>query len=413
MSDTKFGAVLMQKFEEYARHSDDPDNLTRLYLSPAHKRAAEDLAQWMEQAGMSVHMDALATLVGRYEASEPGAPAVLIGSHIDTVRNGGRYDGTLGVFAAVAAVEELHRCNERFPFAIEVVAFGDEEGVRFPVTLCGSKALAGTLEAHTLDMVDSDGISLSDALRNFGCEPDELAEAGRSSDDVLAFVEAHIEQGPVLEQRDQPLGVVTAISAAKRFRVMVTGSSEHAGTVPMAMRQDSLAAAAEMVLAVEKLAKDVEHVVATVGFIEARPGAVNVIPGTTMFTVDLRSSEDSICEERSAQLQAALMEIANRRGVELAIEMTHAMPAAECAPKIQQKLSRAIEALDCTPVALPSGAGHDAMAMASLCDTGMVFVRCKDGLSHHPDESITEFDADACVRALLNFVRTFDVAAGK
>ena len=408
MSDAQFGAGLMHRFAEFAQYTDEPNELTRLYLSAAHKRAAEAVTAWMREAGMTVRMDALATIIGRYEATRKGAPAVLIGSHIDTVRNGGRYDGTLGVFAAIAAVEELHRRNERFPFAIEVIAFGDEEGVRFPITLCGSKALAGALDATALDMTDSDGISLRKALREFGCDPDQLEDARRTPASTLAFIEAHIEQGPVLEQAGQPLGVVTAISAAKRFRVTVTGSSEHAGTVPMTMRRDSLAASAEMVLAVEDLAKGADNVVATVGSIEAEPGAVNVIAGTTRFSVDLRSSEDAICDMRAQMLAAAFNEIAGRRGVSVTIEATHTMPAAECATTIRHNLSRAIGSLGFDPIAMASGAGHDAMAMVPLCDTGMIFVRCKDGLSHHPDESISEADADACVRALLCFVRGFE-----
>lgn len=413
MPDADFGAPLMQRFADFAQYTDVPGELTRLYLSPAHKRAADALAEWMQAAGMRVRMDALATVIGRYEATVPDAPALLIGSHIDTVRNGGRYDGTLGVFAAVAAVEELRRLGERFPFAIEVVAFGDEEGVRFPVTLCGSKALAGTLDATTLDVADADGISLRQALRDFGCDPDRIDDARRSPDATLAFIEAHIEQGPVLEQADQPLGVVTAISAAKRFRITVTGAAEHAGTVPMSMRRDSLAASAEMVLAVEDLARRADNVVATVGFIEAEPGAVNVIPGATRFSVDLRSSADAVCTERAEVLEATFNDIATRRGVSVTIETTHAMPAAACAESIRRDLAHAIQSLGHDSIALPSGAGHDAMAMVPLCDTGMLFLRCKDGLSHHPDESITAADADACVRALLNFIRGFDPAPAR
>ncbi len=365
----------MQRFDQFAQYSDDPSNLTRLYLSPAHKRASQDLSAWMSEAGMIVHTDPLATIIGRYEATTAGAPALLIGSHIDTVSNGGRYDGTLGVFAAVAAVEELHRLGERFPFAIEVVAFGDEEGVRFPVTLCGSKALAGTLDPMILNMTDADGITLRKALTEFGCNPDQIEEARRAPAATLAFIEAHIEQGPVLEQAGQPLGVVTAINAAKRFRVSVVGSAGHAGTVPMHMRQDSLAASAEMVLAIEDLAKSADHVVATVGYIEASPGAVNVIPGTTNFSLDLRSSEDAVCNTCAKKLDEAFRHIADRRGVSVTIEATHTMPAAVCAPNITKALSNALEMSNYQPIALPSGAGHDAMAMATLCDTGMLFVR--------------------------------------
>ncbi|MGI9523634.1 MAG: allantoate amidohydrolase [Hyphomicrobiaceae bacterium] len=410
MADTRFGPQLMRRFSQFARHSDEPEQLTRVYLSPAHKRACEELEGWLQQAGMTTRCDALATLIGRYEGTELAAPALLIGSHIDTVRNAGKFDGTLGVLAALAAVEELHRLNERFAFAIEIVAFGDEEGVRFPITLSGSRALAGTLGRHAFNVKDAAGISLGDALREFGCDPEQLLEARRSPVDTVAFIEAHIEQGPVLEQNDQPLGVVTAISAAKRFSVTVTGSSGHAGTVPMDMRSDSLAASAEMVLEIEALAKRADQVVATVGFIEAKPGSVNVIPGTTSFTIDLRSATNSECKEQADRIEEKLTEIARRRGVSVSVQPTHAMEAVECALNVRNELSRAIETLGYQPIALPSGAGHDAMAMATLCDTGMLFVRCKGGLSHHPGESIAEADADACVRALLAFIRSFEPA---
>ena len=324
------------------------------------------------------------------------------------MRNAGWYDGTLGVLAAVVAIEELNRTGERRPFTVEVVAFGDEEGVRFPVTLCGSKALAGTLDPGVLDAIDSDGITLREALIAFGCDPGSIENARQAPETVLAFLEAHIEQGPVLEATGQPLGVVTAINGARRFRVCVTGAAGHAGTVPMHLRRDSLAAAAEMVLAVEELVKASGQAVATVGSLDVQPGAVNVIAGTTIFSVDLRSPSNDVCDTLARDLASALTEIAGRRGVHVAVEETHAMPSVACSEYVIGALEQAIEMTGSTPVKLPSGAGHDAMAMASLCDTGMLFVRCRGGLSHHPDEAISEQDANSCVEALLNFIRTYE-----
>ncbi|MGI9411045.1 MAG: allantoate amidohydrolase, partial [Hyphomicrobiaceae bacterium] len=406
--DTRLGARLMRMLDDFARLSDEPDRLTRLYLSPAHKRACDQLITLMHQAGMTVRSDPLATVIGRYEGSTSGAPALLIGSHIDTVRNAGRYDGTLGVLAAVVAIEELNRTGERRPFAVEVVAFGDEEGVRFPVTLCGSKALAGTIDPGVLHAIDSDGITLREALVAFGCDPGSIENARQVPEAVLAFVEAHIEQGPVLEAAGQPLGVVTAINGAKRFRVGVTGVAGHAGTVPMQLRRDSLTAAAEMVLAVEELVKASGQAVATVGSLEVEPGAINVIAGTTIFSVDLRSPSNNVCDTLARDLASAFKAIAGRRGVQVTFEETHAMRSVACSEHVIGELERAIEMTRSKPMKLPSGAGHDAMAMASLCDTGMLFVRCRDGLSHHPDEAISEQDAHACVEALLNFIRIFE-----
>jgi allantoate deiminase len=407
MTDFALGRRLMEKLDALARHTDEPGCLTRLYLSPAHKSAIAELQGWMRAAGMSVTFDPLATQIGRYEGREAGAPAVLIGSHIDTVRDAGKYDGALGVLAGLVAVEELARRGERFPFAIEVLAFGDEEGVRFPSTLCGSRAIAGSLDAGMLEVADDSGVRLADALEAFGGDPARFASAAMPPGAALAYVEAHIEQGPVLEAMDLPVGVVTAINGASRFTVTVSGEAGHSGTVPMRMRKDSLAAAAEMVLAVERAAQGREDVVATVGRIEARPGAVNVVPGETVFTIDVRSSRDAWRDACAGEIRASVEAIATRRGVTAAVALAYTTPATACSPALIAALSHAVTRAGFAPVALPSGAGHDAMAIAPLCDIGMLFVRCKGGISHNPAESITVEDADACVRVLLEFLRGF------
>jgi allantoate deiminase len=411
MNDLALGRRLMQRLDALALHSDEPGRLTRLYLSPAHKSAVAELSAWMRSAGMQVRIDPLATVIGRYEGREPGAPAVLIGSHIDTVRNAGKYDGALGVLAGLVAVEELARRGERLPFAIEVLAFGDEEGVRFPSTLSGSRAIAGTFAPSVLSNRDEAGVTLRDALTAFGCPADRIGEAAMSGHAVLAYIEAHIEQGPVLERLDLPVGVVTAINGACRLSVTVTGEAGHAGTVPMTMRKDSLSAAAEMVLAVERAGRAREGLVATVGLIEARPGAVNVIPGETRFTVDARAGSDELRDQCVAQIRSVIEEIAARRGVEATIRVTHLAPATPCSPTLVAALSEAARRAELQPAELPSGAGHDAMAVAALCDVGMLFVRCKGGISHNPAESITVEDADACLRVLLEFLRGFQPAS--
>ncbi len=413
MNGSPMGQVAMRRQEALARHTDEPGKMTRLYLSPMHKRAVEELSLWMTAAGMRVSVDALGSLIGRYEGAAKGAPAVLIGSHIDTVRDAGIYDGIFGVIAGIAAVEELNRAGERLPFAIEVIAFGDEEGVRFPTTLSGSRGLAGTFDRKLLDVLDGEGVSLRDALRAFGCDPDRVAQAAKAPADVLAYVEVHIEQGPVLEAEGLAVGVVTTINGASRYAIEVGGMAGHAGTVPMNMRRDALAAAAEMILAVERRAAAEADMVATVGRVEALPGATNVIPGAARFTIDLRSPDDRRRQAACADLERELAASAKRRGITLSMRKTHDAPAAACAPGIMAGLAAVMERHGHKKRALPSGAGHDAMAMTPLCPIGMLFVRCAGGISHNPAEAMTAEDADCAIRILLDYLRAFDPAAAR
>ena len=398
-----FGGALMARLDELATYSDDPARLTRHYLSPAHCRAMHKVAAWMEQAGMHARIDAVGNVVGRYEASRAGAPAVLIGSHIDTVTDAGRYDGNLGVLAGIAAVETLHRAGERLPVALEVIAFGDEEGVRFPTALTGSRAIAGTLDSDLLYARDRNGVAVHEALREAaGCDAREYRSCAYRQEDVVAYLEVHIEQGPVLEAEGLPLGVVTAINGATRARVQVTGEAGHAGTVPMALRRDALAAAAEMVLAVEREGRASADLVATVGQIEARPGSVNVVPGAVRFTLDVRAPMDPPRQAAMAALEQDFAAIAQRRGVTVALERFHDAPAVTCDPGLIELLAGALDRVGILPRLLPSGAGHDAIALAALCPVAMLFVRCKGGISHNPAESISAEDADLAVRVLLD-----------
>jgi hydantoinase/carbamoylase family amidase len=403
-----FGPDLMARLDAFARHSEDEGRLTRTFLSAPHRAAANELSGWMTAAGMTAVTDNIGNVVGRYEGLAPKAPALILGSHIDTVRDAGKYDGNMGVLAALACVEHLHALGERFPFAIEVIAFGDEEGVRFPATLSGSRAVAGTFDGTELALKDRNGVTMREALVAFGCDPDRIGRVARGKGQVLAFVELHIEQGPILEAEDLPVGVVTAINGASRLSVEVSGTANHAGTVPMHLRRDALAAAAEMILAVETRARAQAELVATVGRIDVIPGAGNVIPGHALFTVDVRAPSDSPRRKAVADLDRTLSEIATRRGVGLTITLTHEATACRCASSLIAALSASIERHGVTPRLLPSGAGHDAMAFARLCPVGMLFVRCKDGVSHNPAESITVEDADLSTRVLLDFIRNFD-----
>jgi allantoate deiminase len=409
VSDPKrLGALAFARLDALNAFSDHPDHLERLFLSPAHRKAADAVAQMMRDAGCdSVHMDALGTVVGRYEGKEPGRPALLIGSHIDTVKDAGSYDGMLGVIAGIGVIEALRDAGERLDFAVEVLAFGDEENVRFPSNLSSSRAIAGSFDFSTLDGRDENGISLREALIAFGGNPDGITALARKAGDVIGYVEMHIEQGPVLDQERRPVGIVTAISGASRRRVIVTGEAGHAGTVPMALRHDALMAAAEMALAVERIGSAADNGVATIGQMQVEPGAVNVIPGRARFTIDARAPQDRVRETLVAEIEAALRMIAAKRKVGIEIQPFYDSPAAPASNTIMQGLAAAIEARQIEARYLPSGAGHDAMVMGALCPMGMMFVRCKDGISHNPAESMTEEDAGVAIAILLDFVRAY------
>jgi allantoate deiminase len=394
---------IMQRLEALAALTADPPRLTRVFLSDEHRRANDLVAGWMREAGMRARVDAMANITGRVEGNAGALPAVMLGSHLDTVRDAGRYDGMLGV---VTAIECAHRIGAGvLPFALEVVGFGDEEGVRFGATLLGSRAIAGTLDLKVLDATDRDGVSMANALRSFGLDPGEVTAAARRREELLAYVELHIEQGPVLERAGLPVGCVTSINGATRLQVHMQGMAGHAGTVPMAARQDALAAAAEVILAVEQRCAQEQHLVGTVGRIEASPGAVNVIPGECRFTIDVRAPEDVRRRKAVEDIRAALADISVRRRIQSGCVVMHDSAASPCAPWLMQQIDAAIAAQGVVPQRLPSGAGHDAMAMAAIADTGMIFVRCAGGISHHPAESITVEDAQTGFETLYGFVR--------
>jgi allantoate deiminase len=407
------GHIVYDRLDALAHFSSEKGALTRLYLTPEHKAAALQIQTWMEEAGMTTRIDAVGNLVGRYEGREPGLQTLLLGSHIDTVRNAGKYDGNLGVIAAIEAVAELHRRNERLPFAIEVLAFGDEEGVRFAVTLTGSRAVAGILDPAALDAEDAERISVRQALQQFGCNPLQITQVPRPKQDVLGYVEVHIEQGPVLETEGLPIGVVTAINGASRFTVDVEGVAGHAGTVPMPLRKDALAAAAEMMMMIERVAIESTNLVATVGRIEALPGAVNVIPSGARFTIDIRSSDNSVRKDAIARLEREFRGIADRRGIGVTLAQTYDESAATCAPWLVEQLAAAVTRAGIRPYRLPSGAGHDGLALVHLCPIGMLFVRCQGGISHNPAEAITAEDAGIAVAVLIDFLRHLMPPAGR
>jgi allantoate deiminase len=361
----------------------------------------------MREAGMAVRIDAVGNVIGRYEGARDGLPALLLGSHLDTVVDAGKYDGMLGVVAAIECVDVLHRRIIARPFALEVVAFSDEEGARFASTLLGSRALAGTFDLNVLDNRDVQGLTMRKAMQRYGLDPDAIASAMRTRGDILGYVELHIEQGPLLEADDLPVGVVTAINGANRFFVDVSGVAGHAGTVPMGMRHDALAGAAECIVAIENLCSTQAHLVGTVGAIEASPGALSVIAGSVRFSVDIRAPIDELRLDAVARVREALAQICERRGLTLAIEEVHENRAVRCSPRLIQRLSQAIAAEGFTVRELPSAAGHDAMALADLTEVGMLFVRCKGGVSHSPAESVSEHDVAIALRILLDFIEHY------
>lgn len=398
-------ARLMARCDELAEISSDPSNLSRFYLTPEHRRANDQVAEWMWTAGLHTWEDSAGNLWGRYTAAENTAAPVqtlILGSHLDTVPNAGRYDGMLGVLTALSAVEQLRGADIRLPFHIDIVAFGDEEGSRFGTTLLGSRAVAGTWREAWWDLTDAGGISLGKAFEQFGLDPARIAEAARAPQDLLGYLELHIEQGPVLEQRNTPIGVVTAIAGARRYQIELTGYAGHAGTVPMEMRRDALSGAAEFILATEAVAKEF-GVVATVGQCQALPGGVNVIPGTVQMSLDIRSADDSQRDKALTALRERFSGIEQKRSLTSVWREIHNAPAVACADWWQQLQTQVLSELNLEPLRLMSGAGHDAMAMAEIADCAMYFVRCKGGVSHHPDESVEQADLKP---ALATMVRT-------
>jgi allantoate deiminase len=402
--DGALGQKIADRLVELAAVSDESGRLTRLYLGPAHRKAADLVASWMREAGMAARIDAAGNVVGRYRARDGGPLTLMLGSHIDTVRDAGRFDGALGVVTAIEVVRAAAKAGKRFPFAIEVVAFGDEEGVRFASTLGGAKALAGRFDAKALDEVGEDGVSRRQALVAFGCDPSRLSEEALSPDRALGYVEVHIEQGPVLENEGLPVGIVTAIDGITRGSVDVDGVAGHAGTVPMNMRNDALAAAAEMLLAIEAWARARSNLVATVGKLEVPGSAANTIPGRVRFTLDIRSPADQERISAVGDIGQSIAAIARRRGVTAKLSVGHEARAALCDERLSDQLAQVVESFGVTPRRLPSGAGHDAMAFDQLIPFAMLFVRCRGGVSHNPAEFASPADIDIAARILSTFL---------
>ena len=402
------GDEIVGRINHLSAISETPAHLARVFLSPEHRIAADLILAWMREAGMAVHLDAIGNVCGRYEGDRPGLPCLMLGSHYDTVRDAGKWDGPLGLLTAISCVADLNRRGRRLPFAIEVIGFADEEGVRFSSTLLGSRAVAGTFVESALNVRDHDGVSMREAMVKFGLDPEHIGAAARTRRELLAYVELHIEQGPVLEQNNIPVGVVTAIAGATRLAAKLTGMAGHAGTVPMAMRRDALAGAAECIGTIEDFCRtDEAGLVGTVGYIDAKPGATNVIPGVVSFTLDIRAPTDPHRKMAVADIVRRIESIAKRRGLALQLDVTHENRTVPCALWLKAQVAEAVAAEGFSVFELPSGAGHDGMAMIDVADVVMIFVRCRGGISHHPDEHVETADADAGARVMLRLVENF------
>ncbi|OCK54367.1 allantoate amidohydrolase [Bradyrhizobium sp. LMTR 3] len=405
---SRLGDEIVSRINQLGMISETPQHLARVFLSPEHRTAADLILSWMRDAGMEAHLDAIGNVCGRYEGDRPGLPCLMLGSHYDTVRDAGKWDGPLGVITAIACVADLNRRGVRLPFAVEIVGFADEEGVRFASTLLGSRAVAGTFDASVLDARDRDGLTMREAMVQFGLDPGHINAAARTRRELHAYVELHIEQGPVLEQQNIPVGVVTAIAGATRLAANLSGMAGHAGTVPMALRRDALAGAAECIVAVEQFCKaDGAGLVGTVGVINASPGATNVIPGQVSFTLDIRAPADPHRKRAVAEIVRQIEAIAKRRELSLQIDVTHENRTVPCAPWLKAQVAEAVAAEGYGVFELPSGAGHDGMAMIDIADVAMLFVRCRGGISHNPAEHVETADAEAGARVLLRFIENF------
>lgn len=403
------GPSAIERCRRLAAFTETPGSTTRTFLSPPMRDVHRTLGAWMEAAGMDVSVDAAGNLRGLYRARRPGARRLLIGSHVDTVIDAGAFDGILGVMLGLALVESL--AGRRLGIEIELLAFSEEEGVRFSMPFLGSRALAGTLDTEVLAARDRDGTTVADAIRAYGLDPARLAEC-RLAPNAAAYLEFHIEQGPVLESLGLPLGVVTTIVGQSRHELTFTGSVNHAGTTPMNLRRDALAAACEWVTAVESLARGTTGLVATVGALEVTPGAVNVVPGRVRASLDVRHACDAGRTRAVEHLLSAASAAAAKRTVTLGAVCKLDQPAVACDNALTDTVAAAFGEAGYTPHRLASGAGHDAMVLAPHLPVAMIFLRTPRGLSHHPDEDVLPGDVDAAFEVGRAFLERWEQAHG-
>jgi len=392
---------IIARCREIATYTEIPGEITRRFLTPPMHAVHSLLRQWMEAAGMTVHVDAIGNLRGLWLSSVPNAPRLLIGSHLDTVPNAGAFDGILGVILGIAVVEELH--ERQLPFSIEVIAFSEEEGVRFGKPFLGSLAVVGKLDPETLQRTDQDGVSILEAIRNYGLDAAHLP-AAVLCDEAFAYLEFHIEQGPILESEEASLGIVEALVGQTRMHFVFDGQANHAGTTPMHLRHDAMATAAEGIVAVEAYATSHEGLVATVGKLEAFPGAGNVIAGRVKASLDVRHADDNTRHAAVEALTQIATTAAAKRGVSLAVRTEMEQSAVPLDPHLTNMLQNAATKAGFPSRRMTSGAGHDAMILAPTVPSAMLFLRSPGGLSHHPDEAVLPEDLEAALATAMEFL---------
>lgn len=398
----------MQRIARLAEYSAATPGVTRLAYTPEMRQATAQVAQWMTQAGMTTRVDMAGNLIGRYAPNHDDQPSLMIGSHLDSVVQGGRYDGILGVIAAIEVVSHLSNNGMRLAHPIEVVAFMDEEGARFHTAMIGSRAMAGLFDPSELHYRDANGITLDQALAQYGLDGAQLPQARRDPGSLAAYLELHIEQGTVLEQANQPVGIVTGIIAEHRYEFKVQGQSGHAGGVPMTNRRDALMGTAEVLQIIETEVQTQPEMVGTVGQLAIHPGNSNVIPGLVVGTLDLRAPDETTLTAVMDRIRIQVQDVMNRRGLFWHEKLITRLPGMRCTPTWQHLMAEIFQAHGLSPLKLISRAGHDAMALAHITDVGMLFVRCQNGISHHPDEAVDPCDIQIALQLLSDIVCQWD-----
>ncbi len=405
MTNSELTGKVLQRIEILGQISEETDRLTRTFCSLAMRRAGNLVASWMTESGMTVSEDAIGNIVGRYPGSGDPSKTFILGSHLDTVRGAGKFDGSLGILVGLACIEHLHSQKIRLPFAVEVVAFADGDGTRYETTCLGSRVLAGTFNEQELKKVDARGVSMAEAIRSFGGNPDHIKNARRDPQQLLGYAEVHIEQGPVLEKKIQPVGVVSAVAGQTRARVRFIGQAGHVGTTPMPLRRDALVAAAQFILAVEACTRHYPGLVATVSQVEVLPGGADALPGEVVLNLDVRHQIDGARGVACARMQETAIELAQKRGLTVEWNVVQDTQSVPCSRELSNALAKAARIHLVEATELFSGAGHDAAAMGDITPAAMLFVRCAGGITHHPDESVLPGDIEIAIAVINDFLK--------
>ncbi|NLR93579.1 M20 family metallo-hydrolase [Flammeovirga sp. SR4] len=404
----QLGKETYQVLEELSKYSKEGPGVTRLYLTEEHKAAYSYLEKLMTDIGLTVEVDNIGNMIGTYTSPEKTNKTIVLGSHQDTVRNGGKYDGAMGVILPLIALKHCIQNNIPLKYNVKIASFGDEEGVRFATTYLGSKVLAGTFTSDLLDRKSEYGNTLKEELISFGLDPNKIPE-DKLTDDIVGYLEVHIEQGPVLQHKNLAVGVVNAIQGSHRYTININGMAGHAGTIPMPLRKDAGVGASESMVELTRYLETIENIVATFGIVEFLPGSINVIPGEANFTMDIRSLDEKLIKDTVTKFDQILRDVCNKRGLTYTLTNTNEAPPTTCSDTIIKQLETSVANVGSDVFTFPSGAGHDAQEMKNITDMGMLFVRCKDGISHNPLESVTENDLDIAAKVVVDFLKNYQV----